>query len=30
MNRHIFGQNAAWTPLNWLSLQAGFNYVASE
>jgi hypothetical protein len=29
MNRHLFGQNASWTPLNWLSLQAGFNYVSS-
>ena len=27
---HNFGQNASWTPLNWLCLQAGFNYVVSE
>ncbi len=30
MLTHIIGQNASWTPLNWLSLQAGFNYVISE
>jgi hypothetical protein len=30
MNTHIFGQNASWSPLNWLGLQGGFNYVASE
>ena len=29
MYSHIFGQNATWTPLNWLCLQAGFNYVVS-
>ncbi len=29
MHTHIIGQNASWTPLNWLSLQAGFNYVLS-
>lgn len=29
MTRHMFAQNASWTPLNWLSLQAGFNYVSS-
>jgi hypothetical protein len=29
MHSHIFGQNANWTPLNWLGLQLGFNYVAS-
>jgi hypothetical protein len=30
MHSHIFGQNVSWTPLNWLSLQAGANYVISE
>jgi hypothetical protein len=30
MFTHNFGQNASWTPLNWLCLQAGFNYVISE
>jgi hypothetical protein len=30
MRTHIFGQNANWTPLNWLGLQLGFNYVASK
>lgn len=30
MHSHIIGQNASWTPLNWLALQAGFNYVISE
>ena len=30
MHTHNFGQNASWTPLNWLCLQAGFNYVISE
>ena len=30
MTSHILGQNASWTPLNWLSLQAGANYVISE
>lgn len=30
MATHNFGQNASWTPLNWLCLQAGFNYVISE
>jgi hypothetical protein len=29
MTSHILAQNASWTPLNWLSLQAGFNYVLS-
>ena len=29
MNSQIIGQNANWTPLNWLSLQVGFNYVLS-
>jgi hypothetical protein len=29
MYTHIIGQNASWTPLNWLGLQAGFNYVLS-
>ena len=29
MHSHIIGQNASWTPLNWLGLQAGFNYVLS-
>ena len=30
MHSHIFGQNVSWVPLNWLSLQAGANYVISE
>ncbi len=30
MHSHILGQNVSWTPLNWLSLQAGINYVVSE
>jgi hypothetical protein len=30
MHSHILGQNLSWTPLNWLSLQAGANYVISE
>jgi hypothetical protein len=30
MHSHILGQNVSWTPLNWLSLQAGANYVVSE
>jgi len=30
MHSHIFGQNASWTPVNWLSLQVGANYVISE
>jgi hypothetical protein len=30
MTSHILGQNASWTPLNWLSLQVGANYVISE
>jgi hypothetical protein len=30
MTSHIVGQNASWTPLNWLCLQAGINYVFSE
>lgn len=29
MNTQIIGQNASWTPLSWLGLQAGFNYVLS-
>jgi hypothetical protein len=29
MHSQIIGQNASWTPLNWLGLQAGFNYVLS-
>jgi len=29
MNSHIIGQNVSWTPLDWLGLQAGFNYVLS-
>jgi hypothetical protein len=29
MYTQIIGQNASWTPLNWLGLQAGFNYVLS-
>jgi hypothetical protein len=29
MYSHILGQNATWVPLNWLCLQAGFNYVLS-
>ena len=30
MNRQIIGQNASWSPVQWLGLQAGFNYVLSE
>lgn len=30
MTSHIFGQNISWTPLNWLGLQVGANYVISE
>jgi hypothetical protein len=30
MHTQIFGQNANWSPLNWLGLQAGFNYVVSK
>lgn len=30
MYSHIMGQNVSWVPLNWLSLQAGANYVISE
>ncbi|HTL74222.1 MAG TPA: hypothetical protein VL863_13045 [bacterium] len=30
MNTHIIGQNASWTPLNWLGFQAGLNYVLSK
>ena len=30
LHSHILGQNVSWTPLNWLSLQAGANYVISE
>lgn len=30
MHTHLFGQNVSWTPLNWLSLQVGANYVISE
>jgi len=29
MQTHIIGQNVSWTPLDWLGLQAGFNYVLS-
>ena len=29
MHTQIIGQNASWTPLSWLGLQAGFNYVLS-
>jgi hypothetical protein len=29
MLSHIIGQNASWTPLDWLALQTGFNYVLS-
>ena len=29
MSSQIIGQNASWTPLDWLGLQAGFNYVLS-
>ena len=29
MYTQIIGQNVNWTPLNWLGLQAGFNYVLS-
>ena len=30
MHTHILGQNISWTPLSWLALQVGFNYVISE
>lgn len=30
MNSQIIGQNASWTPLRWLCLQGGANYVLSE
>ena len=30
MTSQIIGQNASWTPLQWLGLQAGFNYVISK
>jgi hypothetical protein len=30
MNSQIIGQNASWSPVQWLGLQAGFNYVLSE
>ena len=30
MYSHILGQNVSWTPLNWLCLQVGANYVISE
>jgi len=30
LHSHILGQNVSWTPLNWLCLQAGANYVISE
>ena len=30
MNSQIIGQNVSWSPLDWLGLQAGFNYVLSE
>jgi hypothetical protein len=30
MHSHILGQNASWTPLNWLCLQVGANYVISQ
>lgn len=30
MRTHNLGMNASWTPLNRLSLQAGFNYVISK
>ena len=29
MNSQIIGQNVSWTPLSWLGLQAGINYVVS-
>jgi hypothetical protein len=29
MTSQIIGQNLAWTPLSWLGLQAGVNYVLS-
>ena len=29
MRSHVLGQNASWTPLSWLSLQAGLNFVLS-
>jgi len=29
MYTQIIGQNVNWTPLSWLGLQAGFNYVLS-
>jgi hypothetical protein len=29
MHSQIIGQNLSWTPLNWLGLQTGFNYVLS-
>ena len=29
MYTQIIGQNVNWTPLNWLGLQVGFNYVLS-
>jgi hypothetical protein len=29
MLSHIIGQNVSWTPLDWLALQTGFNYVLS-
>ncbi len=29
MNTQILGQNLGWTPLNWLGLQVGVNYVWS-
>lgn len=29
MHSQIFGQNLGWTPLNWLALQGGLNYVLS-
>lgn len=30
MFSHILGQNVNWTPLRWLSLQVGANYVISD
>ena len=30
MHSHILGQNASWTPLNWLCVQLGANYVISQ
>ncbi len=30
MKSHILGQNISWSPLAWLSLQGGANYVLSE